>query len=320
MRSLRAGETDAALVGAVDLSCEPVARAAGALLPSGEGTVAGDAAVLLVLKRLADARRAGDPVLAVLTAPATDAGITLRVGFSPNPESATNLAPLFGHPHAASGLLHVAAAISACRQRALPGRAGPPQVPWLPRHAKRRARVNVTALGGITTSTFLRADDHSPRTAAEMGPRLAVFSAPNVNSLMRALTRRESSDGRAVRLAVVGTSAAELAAHLDLAATLLAPLRASTSGSGRILADGIFFGQLRKQASWRSFLLGRRAPTFTWDATSPSPSPNWSTGAAARSGALREAAAQSTITWLRTRRRQPRSSGRHRTCASCTPN
>src|SRR5262249_40016398 len=93
MRSLPADEIDAAVSGAGDLSGERVARAAGALLPCGERSVAGDAAVLLVLKRLADARRAGDPVLAVLTAPAADAEVTLRVGSSPNPEIATNLSP-----------------------------------------------------------------------------------------------------------------------------------------------------------------------------------------------------------------------------------
>ena len=290
MHSLRAGEIDAALVGAVDLSCEPVARAAGALLPSGEGTVAGDAAVLLVLKRLADARRAGDPVLAVLTAPATDAGITLRVGFSPNPESATNLSPLFGHAHAASGLLHVAAATSACRQRALPGRTGRPQVPWLPRHAKRRARVDVAALGGMTTSTFLRSDDHSLPTAAEIGPRLAVFSASNVHGLLRALTRRESGDGGTVRLAVVGTSAAELAARLDLAATLLAPLRASASGSGRILADGIFFGEAPQAGELAFVFTGPAGAYLHMGRDLALALPELVDRLAARSGALREAA------------------------------
>ena len=290
MRSLRAGEIDAALVGAVDLSCEPVARAAGALLPSGEGSVAGDAAVLLVLKRLADARRTGDPVLAVLTAPAADAEVTLRVGSSPNPEIATNLSPLFGHAHAASGLLHVAASISACRRRALPGRTGRPQVPWLPRHAERRARVDVAALGGITTSTFLRADDHSLPTAAEMGPRLAVFSASDVDGLIRALTRRESSDGGAVRLAVVGTGAAELAARLDLAATLLPPLRASASGSGRILADGIFFGE-GPQAGELAFVFTGPAGAYLHMGRDLALAlPELVDRLAARSGALREAA------------------------------
>ncbi|MCC6592369.1 MAG: acyltransferase domain-containing protein [Xanthomonadales bacterium] len=58
-RALASGEIDAALVGAVDLCDEPVTRAAGNAQP-------GDAAVALVLKRLADAEREGLRVLAVV--------------------------------------------------------------------------------------------------------------------------------------------------------------------------------------------------------------------------------------------------------------
>ncbi|WP_031088716.1 beta-ketoacyl synthase N-terminal-like domain-containing protein, partial [Streptomyces sp. NRRL WC-3549] len=51
-RAIRASEVDAALVGAVDLSCEPVHRAA--LRGLGLESAAGDGAVAVVLKRLAD--------------------------------------------------------------------------------------------------------------------------------------------------------------------------------------------------------------------------------------------------------------------------
>ncbi|WP_405868549.1 beta-ketoacyl synthase N-terminal-like domain-containing protein [Streptomyces sp. NBC_00005] len=63
-RALATGEADAALVGAVDLSHEPVHRAALAEL--GIDRAPGDAAVALVLKRLDDARRDGDRVIALL--------------------------------------------------------------------------------------------------------------------------------------------------------------------------------------------------------------------------------------------------------------
>ena len=62
---LRAGELDMALVGAVDLSCEPVHEAA---LASVTGAVrsAGDAAVVCVLMRASSARAAGLPCIALL--------------------------------------------------------------------------------------------------------------------------------------------------------------------------------------------------------------------------------------------------------------
>lgn len=66
-RALEHREVDAALVGAVDLCVEPVhAAAADAVQLRGPR---GDAAVVLVLKRLDDAHRDGDRVLAVLVDP-----------------------------------------------------------------------------------------------------------------------------------------------------------------------------------------------------------------------------------------------------------
>ena len=94
IRALRAGDVDAAIVGAVDLSHEPVHNAA-------LGTVAGartpaDAAVTLVLRRLADV--ADETVLAVLSDADT---------MSEGPVASDVL----GHAHAASGLVNLAAAI-----------------------------------------------------------------------------------------------------------------------------------------------------------------------------------------------------------------
>ena len=65
LRGLRSRELDAAVVGAVDLSCEPVHRAAAATVLGADRQIPGDAAVVMVLKRLADAWRDGDRVLAL---------------------------------------------------------------------------------------------------------------------------------------------------------------------------------------------------------------------------------------------------------------
>ena len=89
IRALRAGECDAALVGASDLSCEPVhVHASGAQHP-------GDAAVALVLRRLADAQADGQRVYAL-------ADELLACELPP-------LDPGFGDAHAAKALVEVAA-------------------------------------------------------------------------------------------------------------------------------------------------------------------------------------------------------------------
>ncbi|OBI21533.1 hypothetical protein A5712_15005 [Mycobacterium sp. E2327] len=137
-RALRRGEVDAAVVGAVDLSCEPVHEAAArALLGSGEQTP-GDAAVVVVLKRAEDAHRAGDAVLATLPADQQPHGECLHLGTAPG---AMNLSSLLGHAHAASGLLQVVAG-------ALYGVLGvcPDGTPWTAE--KRSVVVALRGLGG----------------------------------------------------------------------------------------------------------------------------------------------------------------------------
>ncbi|BBZ48746.1 polyketide synthase dehydratase domain-containing protein [Mycobacterium heidelbergense] len=105
-RALRRGEVDAAVVGAVDLSCESVHEAAARVLLGPGEQIPGDAAVVVVLKRAEDARRDNDTILATLPADQQPRGECLHLGTAPG---ALNLSPLLGHAHAASGLLHVAA-------------------------------------------------------------------------------------------------------------------------------------------------------------------------------------------------------------------
>src|SRR5579883_625100 len=66
VRALRNRELDAALIGAVDLSCEPAHEAAAAALFPETHRFPADAAVVLILKRLEDARRDGDTIYAVI--------------------------------------------------------------------------------------------------------------------------------------------------------------------------------------------------------------------------------------------------------------
>lgn len=122
--ALRRGEIDAAVVGAVDLCDTPAhtaaARAAQALAADEDP---GDAAVVFVCKRLADARDAGDDVYAILEPNALLAASTSR----PLPDSTSesesepleaerfDTAALFGRAHAVAGLLELSAAVLAAR-------------------------------------------------------------------------------------------------------------------------------------------------------------------------------------------------------------
>jgi 3-oxoacyl-(acyl-carrier-protein) synthase/3-hydroxymyristoyl/3-hydroxydecanoyl-(acyl carrier protein) dehydratase len=134
VRALRASEVDAAIVAAVDLSCEPVQRAAArSVLPAHRGAP-GDACVVLVIKRLADARRDGDRVLALLGGSTSASSLGLD-------DRSSGLSPSLGHSHAASGLLHVAAAVAACRRGA------------------GETVVRVVATGGTETAIGVRAGD-----------------------------------------------------------------------------------------------------------------------------------------------------------------
>ncbi|MFT4621368.1 MAG: 3-oxoacyl-(acyl-carrier-protein) synthase/3-hydroxymyristoyl [Myxococcota bacterium] len=111
VRMLRSGELDVAVVGAVDLCCEPIhQRAAAALLPPDRHTP-GDAAVVLVLMRRSTASAHGLTPLAVLGGP----GGGQRLG-----EGGPTVEAQFGHAHAASGLLEVAAAVLRCAQDGQP--------------------------------------------------------------------------------------------------------------------------------------------------------------------------------------------------------
>jgi 3-oxoacyl-(acyl-carrier-protein) synthase/3-hydroxymyristoyl/3-hydroxydecanoyl-(acyl carrier protein) dehydratase len=147
-RALQKCEIDAALVAAVDMSAEPVHMAAAAACLPADRQQGSDAAVVLVLKRLDDIRRDGDQVLAVLgDEHGRKPGLSLAEGES--------LRALFGHAHAASGLLHVAAAALCCGHRALPAAPGAGRITSWKGKAPLSAAVVTHALGGQEARTFV---------------------------------------------------------------------------------------------------------------------------------------------------------------------
>jgi acyl transferase domain-containing protein/3-hydroxymyristoyl/3-hydroxydecanoyl-(acyl carrier protein) dehydratase/1-acyl-sn-glycerol-3-phosphate acyltransferase len=183
VRMLRAGDVDAAIVGAVDLSHEEVH--AEALRSLGIERAPADAAVALVVKRLEDAERDGDEVLAVLE---EGEGFGLRV----------SAADRIGWAHAASGLLEVAAAV-------VLGRAGvrPDGTPWI---GARRAIVEVRSFTGDVARVAVRSDARPTGFAAE-APRLHVFAGADRNDVRRRLIDDVPHGEGPTRLVLVATAA-----------------------------------------------------------------------------------------------------------------
>jgi acyl transferase domain-containing protein len=200
-RALREGELDAAIVGASDLSQEAVHRAALAEL--GERHATGDAAVVLVLRRLADAQAAGQPVLAVL-----------EEGFDVEPErgsgagaarrEGTGEVPCFGDgegavdpcgrgvAHAAAGLMHVAAAVMSVHHGVRP--VGGKAMPWL---GERRATTRTRVLAG-NDETVIVSGVGPAAALRSVRPRLYVYGGADRRGVLQALADgRESQDGPA---------------------------------------------------------------------------------------------------------------------------
>ncbi|WP_194820235.1 beta-ketoacyl synthase N-terminal-like domain-containing protein [Nocardia sp. XZ_19_385] len=199
IRALRAGEVEAAVVGAVDLSAEPVHSAAMRAVQ--DEAEPGDAAVVLVLKRLSDVQRDEDDVLAILEpeTPTADLSVGFGADFDP--------ADLFGSAHAASGLLAVAVAVLALRHRAR-FRAGYRADPAL---AAETAEAIVPQLGGPTTRVCLRAGNRATTVARRR--EVHVFSGTDAPQALAALeSGRPNHDGPA-RIAVCAESLAEAQAR-----------------------------------------------------------------------------------------------------------
>ena len=213
-RALLVGEIDAALVGAVDVSCEPTHERAARELLDASRHAAGDAAVVLVLKRKSDAERDGDRVLALLDDVSDPAGVDLVLA-----AGGIDLTPLTGHAHAASGLLQVAAAALALERRALPTPDGPR--PWIPGASGRRALVATSALGAAAASVGLREGAHSRGGSSSTVPRLHVFSGEGRRGVIQALRAGSASNRGPARLVIVAAGDAELEEKRGLVLALL---------------------------------------------------------------------------------------------------
>lgn len=114
IQALENHSLDLAMVGAVDINCETAHRAAASQILPTTRQIPGDAAVVLILKRLQDAQTHGDAIHALIP-PIHHLG-TPHTIFDLDHSPITRQ---FGHAHAASGLVHVAAAALACQHTSL---------------------------------------------------------------------------------------------------------------------------------------------------------------------------------------------------------
>ena len=211
--ALQGGELDAALVGAVDLSCEPVHREAAAGLLRADQQIPGDAAVALVLMRLPDAQAAGHRIYARITN-APEGG--LRLGLD---EGTLSLGERFGHAHAASGLLHLAAAAISLHHRQRPD-----GVPWLA-PAPRRATVKASSLGRSGASVVLGEHTAGSRVPERDLPRFFVYSGAHPEELKARVAADQRDEERSgsgpCRLVIVAASASELRVRAERAGALI---------------------------------------------------------------------------------------------------
>ncbi|MFK7917913.1 MAG: beta-ketoacyl synthase N-terminal-like domain-containing protein [Ilumatobacter sp.] len=228
VRALRVGDVDAAMVGAVDLSCDPAHRIAVDRVSDTDDRPPGDAAVMLVLKRLDDAERDGDTVYALICGDRAGDGTArgavpsdAHLGVGPGVDSVTEL---FGHAHAASGMVQLAAGVVALHHRVHVG--GTPLIASNPESGSglpvgagpRTMSIETTGLDGIAPRSVLLAEatgHHAPSRIT--APRLHVFSGANGAAVLAALrSGQESNDGPA-RLVVVADGPAQFADRAERA-------------------------------------------------------------------------------------------------------
>ncbi len=199
------GELRAALVGAVDFSQEKMhdraARNLG-LLKTGQTGL--DGGVVMVLKNKEDALADGDTILATLEKSASPTP-ALMISNSPQ---ASPLLPGLGHSHAASGLLHIAAAMLLAAQRATPGSHSGPAGPGQALAATHQVTIHNQSFLGSTKTTHLRHDAVSdqPQLSLRAGPKLSLYAADDRLGLRRALEQDRPHGKGPWRVAFFGSS------------------------------------------------------------------------------------------------------------------
>ncbi|NWH09671.1 MAG: beta keto-acyl synthase [Alphaproteobacteria bacterium] len=205
IRALMAHELDAALVGACDLSEEPAHKAAiSAMLP--HAPTAADGAVALVLKRVADAERDGDPILAVISCP-EDIPDGVETRLSGPPASESEVSSRLGHAHAASGLMVLAAGIAEIASGARVTKSG--AAPWVTHGRQRSLALEAFSFSG--RMKIVRLDSHASGMSCPLlvpleAPVMQTYAASSRAALAEAIAGGVEAQSGPCRLAIIGES------------------------------------------------------------------------------------------------------------------
>jgi acyl transferase domain-containing protein len=224
IRALANGELDAAIAGASDFSCEPAheaaARAVGAL--DGQSS---DTAIILVLKRLGDARAAGDTVLAVFEEDSDRAAAPIDAGLS------KEVAARFGKAHAAQGLLEVLSAALAASHGARIDKAGA----W-PTTVSGPVAIEVRSFTGQMDRVAVRRGDPASIAPAMAIPVIVTYAAASRDALIAAMESGAQAQHGALRLGIAAESQ-------DRAAAMRARAISDLRAGGIPVMPGLSFGE-----------------------------------------------------------------------------
>ena len=251
--SLSQNEIETAIVGAVDLSCDEIHQlAASQCLPSDKQN-AGDAAVALVLKTLEQAKIDGDQILAVIDDQIEEAGTGTQT------VDGQALSNLFGHAHAASGLLQVAAGALAVAHNASPsetageglGRTKGKAIPKLSGY--QQVNVEVESFSGHRDQVQLSSYKNQTHLALhhKKAPTVYLFVAKDKHQLVKnikdeivvQLSARDQSQSEQtgdVKLAIVANSDEDFQLKKQQALVLL---ERGNRGKHYTLMVGIYYAE-----------------------------------------------------------------------------
>jgi acyl transferase domain-containing protein/3-hydroxymyristoyl/3-hydroxydecanoyl-(acyl carrier protein) dehydratase len=234
-RALRSGDIDAALVGASDFSHEGAHEAAAAAVLPEDRQRPGDAAVALMVMRRSHAEAGGYPVIATLAdAPDPEVDEVVTIALAPE-HGESEVTARFGHAHAASGLLHVAAGAIAAHLGVQIDAQGAWPAPR--RQGRAHTRVLARSFSGREREVHLAAPSTpSSLVSAVDVPVCRFYAAADMDSLAAAAASDAPSHEGAVRLALVAKAEEALDTLRRFAAAELEEGRTPS-------APGLFFGE-----------------------------------------------------------------------------